>query len=113
MRITEYAGFVNSRAKIMANVTEDRLHAAVGIAGEAGELLDAIKKTWVYTKPLDQANVIEECGDLLFYIQAMLNTFGMTMEEVIGLNVAKLRLRYPDGYTDAAAQARADKGGAQ
>ncbi len=43
------------------------LHAAVGVSGEAGELLDAIKKTWIYEEPLDLENIIEECGDSLFY----------------------------------------------
>ena len=109
MRYAEYAGFVNSRAKLMANQTEDRLHAAIGIAGEAGELVDAVKKNWVYNKPLDSDNVIEECGDILFYVQAMLNTFGLTLQDAIMVNVEKLRKRYPDGYTDAAAVARADK----
>jgi NTP pyrophosphatase (non-canonical NTP hydrolase) len=109
MRVTEYAGFVASRAKLMGTPLLDRLHAAVGVAGEAGELLDAIKRTWVYNEPLDGENVLEECGDVLFYIQAQLNVTGLTLHDAIEHNVAKLHKRYPDGYTDAAAQARADK----
>jgi hypothetical protein len=35
------------------------LHCVVGISGEAGELLDAVKKTWVYGKALDHDNLIE------------------------------------------------------
>lgn len=109
MRVTEYPGFVASRAKPMGSSVLDRLHAAVGAAGEAGELLDAIKKTWVYNKPLDEENVLEECGDMLFYIQLQLNVSGLTILDAIEHNAAKLRKRYPDGYTDQAAQARADK----
>src|ERR1035437_131468 len=40
------------------------LHMVVGISGEAGELLDAIKKQVIYRKPLDRENVIEELGDI-------------------------------------------------
>lgn len=86
------------------------LHAAVGVAGESGELLDAIKKTWIYNKPLDVENVLEECGDLLFYIQALLMQYGFTMGDAAQHNYAKLAKRYPAGtYTDQAAQERADK----
>lgn len=85
------------------------LHAAVGVAGEAGELLDAIKKNWIYGKPLDLENVIEECGDLMFYVAALLDQYGFTFADAANANYAKLAKRYPEGYTDAAAQARADK----
>lgn len=85
------------------------LHAAVGVAGEAGELLDAIKKHWIYSKPLDRENLIEECGDALFYISALLDNCGSSLPEAMHENMAKLNKRYPAGYTDQAAQERADK----
>lgn len=85
-------------------------HAVMGITGEAGELIDAVKKHWAYGKELDQANVIEELGDLRFYYQAMLNMFGLTDEDVCAMNMSKLQVRYPTGvYRDQDAIARADK----
>jgi NTP pyrophosphatase (non-canonical NTP hydrolase) len=105
-----YADFVALRfKKDLGGWVQGLLHAAVGISGEAGELLDAIKKTWVYEKPLDIANVIEELGDLEFYMEAMRAQLGVTRVQVIEANVAKLTKRYPTGYSDEAAQARADK----
>ena len=105
----DYAAFVN-RLFAKRNLGADGLmHAAVGVAGEAGELLDAIKKVWVYSKPLDRENVIEELGDVEFYAQALRSLLDITREETIAANVAKLQRRYPEGYTDAAAIARADK----
>lgn len=104
-----YAEFVASRAKKLPTTIEDTLHMAVGVAGEAGELLDAVKKAWVYGKELDVANVKEEAGDALFYIQGLCNLYGWTLEQLIADNVAKLEKRYPSGYTDKAAQERADK----
>jgi NTP pyrophosphatase (non-canonical NTP hydrolase) len=85
------------------------MHAAVGIAGEAGELLDAIKKVWVYDKPIDRENIIEELGDIEWYMQALRSLLEITREETIAANIAKLRKRYPDGYSDAHAVARLDK----
>lgn len=85
------------------------MHAAIGIAGEGGELLDAVKKVWVYNKPIDRYNIIEELGDLEFYMEAIRAQLGITREETILANIEKLKERYPQGYTDFHAQARLDK----
>jgi NTP pyrophosphatase (non-canonical NTP hydrolase) len=84
-------------------------HAATGLAGEGGELLDASKKHWVYGADLDEENVLEECGDALFYIQAALTEIGMTLEDAMKHNMDKLAKRYPEGYTDESARERLDK----
>lgn len=86
------------------------MHAAIGVASEAGELLDAIKKSWVYKKDLDYENIIEELGDIEFYLQALRSQLCIRRKEVIEANYNKLMKRYPSGqYSDEAAQARADK----
>lgn len=105
----EYSLFVAKRFKFQPEHIQSLLHAAVGICGEGGELIDAVKKSWVYGKELDRENVKEELGDLLFYIQAAANLMHTTMGDLMSQNMAKLRRRYPDGYSDAAAIARADK----
>lgn len=107
--LEDYKEFVNFRRKQMPSQILDLLHGAVGVSGEAGELLDCIKKSWVYNKPIDEANIIEECGDTLFYIQMICNNLGVDLTFLLEQNVLKLRKRYPDGYSDAAAQTRADK----
>ncbi len=86
-----------------------RLHMAIGISGEAGELLDAIKKAVIYRKPLDIANIVEECGDLLFYISGMLDSIGVDIESAIAANTSKLSIRYGKAYSDESAIARLDK----
>lgn len=104
-----YEAFV-AQMFIKRSTGEDGLlHASVGIAGEAGEILDAVKKTWVYGKPLDRENLIEELGDIEFYAQALRSLIGVSREDVIAANMAKLRKRYPQGYTDQHAIARLDK----
>jgi NTP pyrophosphatase (non-canonical NTP hydrolase) len=86
------------------------MHMALGICGEAGELADAIKRQYVYNKAVDHNNIIEELGDLRFYIQAVMNHYGISEQEVLQLNAAKLSLRYKSlTYSDSAAQERADK----
>lgn len=85
------------------------IHMVMGVSGEAGELLDAIKKAVIYRKPLDRVNVVEELGDLEFYLQDLRRALGITREETLEANIAKLGKRYANGYSDKSAQTRADK----
>lgn len=86
------------------------MHMAIGICGEAGELIDAIKKQVIYRKSLDRENVIEELGDLEFYMEGMRQGLDVSREECIAANIAKLSKRYESlQYSDSAAQNRADK----
>ena len=91
-----------------------QLHAVVGIAGEAGELLDGIKKATIYRKPINIENITEELGDLEFYIEALRQCIGITREETLKHNLNKLlkgdKARYKKGtYSDQAAVERQDK----
>jgi len=100
-------------ADIVASLTPETahlLHMAVGVSGEAGELLDAVKKAAIYVKPIDRANVVEELGDLEFYMEGLRQGLGITREETLVANIVKLSVRYNGlKYTNEAAQARADK----
>jgi len=87
----------------------DIIHMGIGISGEAGELLDAIKKKAIYQKELDRENVVEELGDLEFYMEGLRQATGITREETIEHNIAKLTKRYGKQYSNEAAHARADK----
>ena len=86
------------------------IHMCVGISGESGELLDTIKKHVIYQKPLDVENVKEELGDLLFYMSNLMQSVGLSFEEVLQHNIDKLSVRYASGkYSNEQAQQRADK----
>ena len=104
---------LKSGEDIQASLTASKanlVHLALGISGEAGEVVDAIKKAVIYNKPLDRENVIEELGDLEFHMEGLRQAIGVTREEVIDANVQKLRKRYSSGtYSDKQAQERADK----
>lgn len=113
----EHAEMVHALVKpgdvILAELTgksADLWHGATGVVGEAGELIDAVKKYCVYNKPLDRENVVEEMGDIEFYLEQIRQNLGITREETLRANMAKLAKRYASGkFTNEAAQARADK----
>lgn len=100
---------IDEEGLMVGSRSYDLLHAAIGISGEAGEFLDAVKKNFFYNKEFDLVNAREELGDLLWYISLALRTIGANFDEIMQENIDKLALRYPDKYTDQAAQYRADK----
>ncbi len=76
------------------------LHAMMGLCTETGELQDALKKHIIYGKQLDSTNVIEEFSDCLWYIAIGLDACGASFEEVFDKNIAKLKARFPDKFTE-------------
>lgn len=89
----------------------DIIHASLGVSSEAGELSGAIKKHLIYGQPLDKLNIKEECGDILWYISLMLTSCGYTMESCMQDNIDKLKIRYPEKFTEELAKERLDKKG--
>ena len=91
------------------DATDDLVHAALGLSGEAGEFADCIKKHLVYGQTLYKTNAIEELGDLMWYIALACKALDVGMAEVAALNIEKLRKRYPARYQHDLAALRADK----
>lgn len=79
------------------------LHASMGMVTEAGELMDQLKKHLFYGKELDDVNLIEEAGDILWYMAILLDELGVTFEKVMLINHEKLAKRYGREFTEEAA----------
>jgi NTP pyrophosphatase (non-canonical NTP hydrolase) len=105
---TAFREFVDNLFVSRRDGVDGFMHAAVGLAGESGEVLDHIKKQWAYDKPLPRDKVIEEMGDTLHYFMMLCIKMDVTFSEVMTNNVEKLLKRYPNGFSKAAAIARAD-----
>lgn len=84
----------------------DLIHGILGKATESGELLQALLATIDQGKPLDYLNIEEEIGDGLWYDTLLLRTLGRTFEEVQRSNISKLRKRYPEKFSEDAANNR-------
>lgn len=82
------------------------LHGAMGCCTEAGELLDAVKKHIFYGREIDVINVKEEIGDLFWYLGILCHTYGWTFDEIWDINIAKLKQRYPEMFTEDKANNR-------
>ena len=82
------------------------LHACMGTTTEAGELVDACKKSMFYGKQLDKVNLAEEAGDVLWYIAILCDELGITFEELFEVTITKLKKRYGDKFSDESAENR-------
>lgn len=85
--------------------------SGLGVAGEGGEVADILKKVLHHDVPLDSVRdkLIKEMGDVHWYLEYLAATLGITTEEVLQANVAKLRARHPNGWSTASQQAKKDE----
>lgn len=73
-------------------------NAAYGLNGEAGEVIDLLKKHEFQGHDLPDEKLIDECGDVLWYCALLADALGCSLEAVMNHNIDKLRKRYPDGF---------------
>lgn len=79
--------------------TTDSLHCVIGIVTEAGELMDAFKKHIFYGKAFDTVNAGEEIADIMWYIANFCRINNLDFENLLQNNIDKLRIRFPDKFT--------------
>jgi NTP pyrophosphatase (non-canonical NTP hydrolase) len=76
------------------------MDAAAGLAEEAGEVLGLIRKHLYMGHELDTSRVSIELGDSLWCLTTIAGALGVSLEDVAAANIAKLRKRYPNGYSN-------------
>ena len=86
-----------------ANI-ERLLTGAVGINSEGGEIMEIVKKLVFQGKPWDKEtkyHIKRELGDVMWYVMQCLLALDTSMDEIVGMNVDKLKARYPGGEFEA------------
>ena len=79
---------------------ENVIHAIIGAATEAGELLEALRAVTIENKVFDEVNMREEVGDVFWYFAILADTCGFSFEEAQRVNIAKLRMRYGEKFSE-------------
>ena len=90
------------------DVTDDAdiprlLTAALGLSAEAGEFTEVVKKIILQGKPYNEDNIFHmkrELGDICWYLAQACMALDTTFDEIIEMNVDKLKERYPGGEFD-------------
>lgn len=85
--------------------------AGLGVAGEAGEVADLIKKILHHDVQLEtvREKLIKEMGDVYWYLEYLAAALNISTESVLEANVEKLRLRHPNGWSPKSQQQKADE----
>lgn len=79
------------------------VHAIIGLTGEVGELTATLERYTYYGQPFDRSNLIEEGGDVLWYLAELFNALGISMKDVMLANLRKLAQRYPEKFDEVLA----------
>ena len=84
------------------------LNACLGLSGEVGEFNDMIKKWIFHEKDLDEEHLKKECGNIMWYIAMMCHAFKWDLDEIMQINIDKLKTHYPEGFDTDRANNRKD-----
>lgn len=84
-------------------------YGALKLAGEAGEVAEVIGKYIGQGHELDCGKVLEELGDVLWYVSYLSALLTVGLDEIAEINIEKLKKRYPDGFDPEMSIRRLDK----
>lgn len=82
--------------------------ACLGLSGEIGEFNDMMKKVIFHESDFDEQHAKKELGDICWYIAMMCESFGWKLEDIMQMNIDKLKKRYPQGFDVSRANHRED-----
>ena len=74
------------------------LNAALGLSGAVGELNDMLKKWNFHEKQPDINHAKKEAGDIRWYLAMLCESIGWSLDEIMQINIDKLKARYPEGF---------------
>ena len=81
-------------------------NTALGLCGESGEVADMIKKHLHQGHDLDKEHMVKELGDVAWYLALGATIIGYDLEDILQMNIDKLRTRYPEGFDARRSQHR-------
>jgi len=99
MTLNEYQELAQRTSNKALEPNGHLFNGVLGLAGEAGECADLLKKHYYQDGRLFVDDLEDELGDVMWYVAETARALGLTLEEVAARNVEKLRRRYPEGFS--------------
>lgn len=109
MDFNEYQRQARRTTNRKLSAKESLSNFGLGLAGEAGEVIEQIKKYAYHGHELDRDKIKNELGDVLWYLSNIADTLCITLETVAMFNIEKLQRRYPKGFEEAKSIERAEQ----
>lgn len=98
MELNEYQRLAQRTCNMTDSPEAKVENGVLGMCGEAGECADLLKKHRHQKHEFDREKMLEEAGDVLWYIAELACGLNATLEEVAQRNIDKLKERYPQGF---------------
>jgi NTP pyrophosphatase (non-canonical NTP hydrolase) len=98
MTLNEYQALAQRTSNRALAQKGHLFNGVLGLAGEAGECADLLKKHYYQDGRNFVDDLEDELGDVLWYVAETAKALGLTLEEVAVRNVEKLKKRYPEGF---------------
>lgn len=99
MTINEYQKLAMTTLNPDLDKKDVLINGVMGLCGESGEVIDIVKKHLAQGHELDRDKIIKELGDVAWYIAEIATVLDVELEEVLTLNIEKLKKRYPEGFS--------------
>lgn len=98
MKINEYQQLALRTLNPNLGRQEMLLNSVMGLCGESGEAIDLVKKHRMHGHPFDRDKFAKELGDIAWYLAEAAAAIDMNLEDVLQMNIDKLKARYPEGF---------------
>ncbi len=98
MTINEYQKLAMTTLNPELSEKDVLINGVMGLCGEAGEAIDIVKRYLAQGHELDKEHLAKELGDIAWYLAETATVLGYSLEEILQLNIDKLRKRYPEGF---------------
>ena len=98
MKINEYQKLAMKTLNPELSERDVLINGVMGLCGEAGEAIDLVKKHLAQGHALDREALIDELGDVAWYLAETAHALDCDLETVLARNIEKLKERYPEGF---------------
>lgn len=98
MTINEYQQLAMTTLNRELDKKDVLINGVMGLCGESGEVIDIVKKHLAHGHELDREHMLEELGDVAWYLAEVAYALDASLEDVLAANIEKLRRRYPEGF---------------
>ena len=108
MTINEYQKLAMTTLNPALSEKDVLINGVMGLCGESGEVIDMVKKHLAQGHDLDREKIAKELGDVAWYLAEIATVIGYDLEDILAMNIEKLRARYPEGFSPQRSLERAE-----
>ena len=98
MEINEYQELAMRTVNKELSKKDMLINGVMGLCGESGEAIEIVKKHIAHNHELDKEHLAKELGDVAWYLAETATALGYSLEDILKMNIEKLKNRYPDGF---------------